>query len=78
MDFSPNREINVCDINPVHHLFAAGTVEVGLVLVCETLLHFIAPNSDFSECACCVWVCRGKWNAGTHVCAVEWASWTAL
>ncbi len=31
----------MCDINPVHHLFAAGTIEVGVYLgtgVCVELL----------------------------------------
>lgn len=78
IDFSLNRENNVCDINPVHHLFAAGTLEVGVVVVYTALLCFFVPGSDFTECACCVAVYRGKWNAGTHVCAVVWASWTAL
>lgn len=31
------REINKCDLNPVHHLFAAGTVEVGVEFACKAL-----------------------------------------
>lgn len=47
MDLSLNREINVCDINPVHHLFAAGTIEVCVVLASEVLLHLFAPDFAF-------------------------------
>lgn len=32
--FSLLRENNVCDINPVHHLFATGTSEVSAMTGC--------------------------------------------
>lgn len=68
-----NREINVCDLNPVHHLFAAGTIEVGVVLDLESFIAFICSRFGIFI-SDCVAVYRGKWNAGTHVCALELAS----
>ena len=32
------REINTCDVNPVHQLFAAGTVEVPVVFFDDFIL----------------------------------------
>lgn len=34
------RENNVCDINPVHHLFATGTSEVSAKQKSESLVKF--------------------------------------
>lgn len=65
LDFS-NRENNVCDINPIHHLFATGSSEVSVkrwlspfnanirLLLFSCLYCFCTLHNRFSLCHQCL------------------------